>query len=92
MVQLVPKMAMEVVQEYVRVTHTCVSEHTLIFLPAGIMHVVETSAVNREHNMTDALQDLEALMVKAKDMVRLAAELNERLTASSTTTSATNNP
>lgn len=31
----------------------------------------------------DALQDLEALMVKAKDMVRLAAELNEKLTAAS---------
>lgn len=42
--------------------------------------------------MEDALQDLEALMVKAKDMVRLAEDLNERLTAvnaassSSTTT------
>jgi ESCRT-II complex subunit VPS36 len=36
--------------------------------------------------MSDAFQDLEALMVKAKDMVRLAADLNERLTASSTTT------
>lgn len=36
--------------------------------------------------MKDALQDLEALMVKAGDMVRLAADLNERLTASSTTT------
>jgi ESCRT-II complex subunit VPS36 len=36
--------------------------------------------------MSDALQDLEALMIKAKDMVRLAADLNERLTASSTTT------
>jgi len=31
--------------------------------------------------MKDALQDLEALMVKAKDMVKLAAELNEKLTA-----------
>jgi ESCRT-II complex subunit VPS36 len=38
--------------------------------------------------MKDALQDLEALMVKAKDMVRLAAELNERLTATSTTAAA----
>jgi ESCRT-II complex subunit VPS36 len=35
--------------------------------------------------MKDALQDLETFMVKARDMVRLAAELNERLTASSTT-------
>jgi ESCRT-II complex subunit VPS36 len=38
--------------------------------------------------MMDALQDLEALMVKAKDMVRLAAELNEKLTAASTTSTA----
>jgi ESCRT-II complex subunit VPS36 len=35
--------------------------------------------------MKDALQDLETFMVKARDMVRLAAELNEPLTASSTT-------
>lgn len=33
--------------------------------------------------MQNALQDLEALMIKAKDMVRLAAELNEKLTAAS---------
>lgn len=31
--------------------------------------------------MQDALQDLEALRVKAKDMVKLAAELNDKLTA-----------
>jgi ESCRT-II complex subunit VPS36 len=36
--------------------------------------------------MTDALKDLEAFMAKAKDMVKLAADLNERLTASSSTT------
>jgi ESCRT-II complex subunit VPS36 len=30
--------------------------------------------------MNDALQDLDALMVKARDMVRLAGELNDRLT------------
>ncbi|KAJ3778927.1 EAP30/Vps36 family-domain-containing protein [Lentinula raphanica] len=57
---------------------------------SGIMQVVETSAQNRDTNMSNALQDLEALMVKAKDMVRLAADLNERLTASSTITA--NNP
>lgn len=34
--------------------------------------------------MTDALQDLEALMLKAKDMVKLAADLNEKLSASTT--------
>ena len=38
-----------------------------------------------QSNMEDGLQDLEALMVKAKDMVRLAEDLNERLTALSTT-------
>lgn len=37
--------------------------------------------------MKDALQDLEALMLKAKDMVKLAADLNERLT-----TLSVNNP
>ena len=34
--------------------------------------------------MKDALQDLEALRVKAREMVRLAAELNEKLTVAST--------
>ncbi|KAJ3759099.1 EAP30/Vps36 family-domain-containing protein [Lentinula raphanica] len=57
---------------------------------SGIMQVVETNAQNRDTNMSNALQDLEALMIKAKDMVRLAADLNERLTASSTITA--NNP
>ncbi|KAJ7875531.1 EAP30/Vps36 family-domain-containing protein [Mycena olivaceomarginata] len=51
----------------------------------GILRNVENSAQGRATDMSDAFQDLEALMVKAKDMVRLAAELNERLTASSTT-------
>ncbi|KAF8063971.1 vacuolar protein sorting-associated protein 36 [Lyophyllum atratum] len=50
----------------------------------GILRTVENSAQGRETGMLDALQDLEALMVKAKDMVRLAAELNEKLTAAST--------
>ncbi|KAF8963287.1 EAP30/Vps36 family-domain-containing protein [Flammula alnicola] len=49
---------------------------------SGILRTVETSAKGRETHMKDALQDLEALMVKAKDMVKLAAELNEKLTAS----------
>ncbi|KAF9484811.1 vacuolar protein sorting-associated protein 36 [Pholiota conissans] len=48
---------------------------------SGILRTVETSAKGRETHMRDALQDLEALMVKAKDMVKLAAELNEKLTA-----------
>ncbi|KAF9566050.1 hypothetical protein CPC08DRAFT_704135 [Agrocybe pediades] len=55
----------------------------------GILRTVEYSANSRETHMRDALQDLEALMVKAKDMVKLAAELNEKLTAASTTTAAT---
>lgn len=53
------------------------------------MRTVETNAQGRETDMKDALQDLEALMIKARDMVRLAADLNERLTASSTTTTTT---
>lgn len=54
-----------------------------------ILRTVESSAQNKETGMKDALQDLEALMVKAKDMVRLAGELNEQLTASSTIAAAT---
>ncbi|KIK54708.1 hypothetical protein GYMLUDRAFT_231614 [Collybiopsis luxurians FD-317 M1] len=54
---------------------------------SGIMHAVETRAQTRDTHMSDALQDLEALMVKAKDMVRLAAELNERLTVATAATS-----
>jgi len=42
--------------------------------------------------MQSALQDLEALMIKAKDMVRLAAELNEKLTAASTSKTASHTP
>ena len=33
--------------------------------------------------MTDALRDLEAFMAKARDMVRLAQDLNEKLSATS---------
>ncbi|KAJ3512696.1 hypothetical protein NLJ89_g3369 [Agrocybe chaxingu] len=56
---------------------------------SGILRTVESSAQGRENNMKDALQDLEALMVKAKDMVKLAAELNEKLTAASSSAAAT---
>ena len=49
----------------------------------GILRTVESSAQGRENHMKDALQDLEALRVKAKDMVKLAAELNEKLTSTS---------
>ncbi|KAJ7078084.1 EAP30/Vps36 family-domain-containing protein [Mycena epipterygia] len=56
---------------------------------SGILRNVEHSAQGRATDMNDAFHDLEALMVKAKDMVRLAADLNERLTASSTTSAST---
>jgi ESCRT-II complex subunit VPS36 len=42
---------------------------------------VETSAQSTQLDMHDALKDLDALMVKAGEMVRLAGELNDRLTA-----------
>ncbi|KAK7460621.1 Vacuolar protein-sorting-associated protein 36, variant 2 [Stygiomarasmius scandens] len=54
---------------------------------SGIIRTVEASAQGRDTDMSHAFQDLEALMVKAKDMVKLAEDLNERLTASSTLTS-----
>ncbi|KAG6896029.1 hypothetical protein C0992_010779 [Termitomyces sp. T32_za158] len=47
----------------------------------GILRTVAASAQGQEDGMLDALQDLEALRIKARDMVRLAAELNEKLTA-----------
>ncbi|KAJ6494675.1 vacuolar protein sorting-associated protein 36 [Mycena vitilis] len=55
----------------------------------GILRNVENSAQGRATDMSDAFQDLEALRVKARDMVRVAADLNERLTAASTTAAAT---
>ncbi|KAK7045959.1 Vacuolar protein-sorting-associated protein 36 [Paramarasmius palmivorus] len=58
---------------------------------SGIIQSVQNTSISRETEMQDALKDLEALMVKAKDMVRLAAELNERLTAV-TTISTTSTP
>ena len=42
---------------------------------------METTAIASQSNMEDALEDLEALMIKWKDMVKLAQDLNERLTA-----------
>ncbi|KZP27912.1 hypothetical protein FIBSPDRAFT_908791 [Athelia psychrophila] len=48
---------------------------------AGIMRTAEISAMDTAQGMSDALMDLETLRVQARDMVRLAAELNERLTA-----------
>nr|VWO96274.1 Mst12 [Ganoderma boninense] len=48
---------------------------------SGILRSVETTAQVSQTNMEDALEDLEALMIKWKDMVKLAQDLNERLTA-----------
>ncbi|KAI0277813.1 EAP30/Vps36 family-domain-containing protein [Russula aff. rugulosa BPL654] len=47
----------------------------------GLVRGVESSAQSAQLDMNDALKDLDALMVKARDMVRLAGELNDRLTA-----------
>lgn len=49
----------------------------------GILRSVETSAQNAETELSDAFKDLEALMVKAHDLVHLAAELNEKIGAPS---------
>jgi len=43
------------------------------------MRNVESSAQDTASGMNAAFEDLEGLMVKARDMVRLAGELNERL-------------
>jgi len=46
----------------------------------GLVRGVETSAHSAQLDMNEALKDLDALMVKAREMVRLAGELNDRLT------------
>jgi len=46
----------------------------------GLVRGVETSVQSTQLDMNDALKDLDALMVKAREMVRLAGELNDRLT------------
>lgn len=51
---------------------------------AGILRTVKNTQDGTKTAMENSLQDLEALMVKAKDMVKLAAELNEKLTAVTT--------
>jgi ESCRT-II complex subunit VPS36 len=47
----------------------------------GLVRGVESSAQSARLDMKDALKDLDALMVKAREMVRVAGELNDRLTA-----------
>ncbi|PCH42956.1 hypothetical protein WOLCODRAFT_138126 [Wolfiporia cocos MD-104 SS10] len=56
----------------------------------GILRSVETTAATAQTDLEDSLKDLEALMVKWKDMVQLAQDLNERLTAASSVTSSSN--
>jgi ESCRT-II complex subunit VPS36 len=53
-----------------------------LFPTDGLMKNAETSAISSQSDMTEALKDLEAFMIKAQDMVRLAQDLNERLSAS----------
>jgi len=55
----------------------------LNLLAAAILQTVESTAQGRESTMQTAFQDLEGLMIKAKEMVSLAAELNEKLSATS---------
>jgi len=50
--------------------------HSLI---AGVLQSVESSAQGQDIDLKSALQDLEALMIKARDMVQLAAGFNEKL-------------
>ena len=57
--------------------------HALLYslMIAGILQSVESSAQGQDIDLKSALQDLEALMIKARDMVQLAAGLNERLSS-----------
>ncbi|KZV70568.1 hypothetical protein PENSPDRAFT_651440 [Peniophora sp. CONT] len=55
----------------------------------GLMRSAESNAQTRQDSMEGALADLETLMIKARDMIRLSAELNERLTAMSSVAPAT---
>ncbi|KAF9446258.1 hypothetical protein P691DRAFT_673987 [Macrolepiota fuliginosa MF-IS2] len=59
---------------------------------SGILRTVETSAQGRDDDLKNALQDLEALMIKARDMVRLAGELNEKLTSAASSSTPTPTP
>ncbi|CAL1697693.1 unnamed protein product [Somion occarium] len=55
----------------------------------SLLRTVENTTASNQSNMENALQDLESLAVKAREMVRMAEELNERLTA--VTASSSNN-
>ncbi|KAI0075151.1 hypothetical protein K474DRAFT_1646878 [Panus rudis PR-1116 ss-1] len=53
----------------------------------SLLRTVETTTAYTQNSMEEALQDLESLAIKARDMVKLAEELNERLTAATAATS-----
>lgn len=46
-----------------------------------ILHNVDENAKNTDETVRSALQDLEALMTRARDMVELTSSLNAKLTA-----------
>lgn len=56
-------------------------DRTYVSFTDSILYDVNTKATTSQSNLEDALQDLEALMVKAREMVRVAEDLNERLSA-----------
>lgn len=60
----------------------------LITISGGILQNIDTNAAYAEQGMSNAFEDLEALMSKAQEMVRLAKGLNEQLTAASRNPSA----
>lgn len=49
----------------------------------SILQNIETNAQTTESGMSEAFSDLRSLMTKAQEMVRLAEDLNERLTSAS---------
>lgn len=53
--------------------------------PDSLLRTVENTAASTQSNMEDALQDIESLAVKARDMVRMAEDLNEKLTVATAT-------
>ncbi|KAJ7075634.1 EAP30/Vps36 family-domain-containing protein [Mycena belliarum] len=55
---------------------------------SGILRAASSAAETRHADMQSAFTDLDALMVHARDMVRLAADLNARLSASTASSTA----
>lgn len=59
----------------------------LSIIAAGILRTVESTTQERENTIDTAFQDMEALMLKAGEMVKLSAELNEKLSAATSSES-----